>query len=388
MSKKIALIICFITTHLWGGAIDKDNNLNLIATVQNAPVVSNGLSANEPTELNILLNIKDIPIENIPDIKHLGYKIPLGGEMIITFQNGFERNGIDNTKKFVKVDSNANLVLVNGHPQNPIVSTDGKGVQHGDYEIIDDGKYTFRIKRLGKVSEREEEVGIKTIHLRPNPKIGEGSSVFTNKGIDTLAGIKVVIKNSNNKIIHRGVKSFKFMPNDKAQVHVTNIGLTTKNQSAYEVKAELVESVNFQSVKVETSLINKKRVTPFSAGAPYAPRFLLFKSASEQPNSFIPQVGYKSLSFERINSQNVAVYNDSKLIGEIILLDPKKSITSKDTKILFKQIEVIPSGDGFIGRNGTLVICPIEIGQESGIYELKFKLNDGNTAHLFTNAIN
>jgi len=360
---------------------------NLIKLVKNAPVVSNGLTEHEPTELNIILNIKDYPSDLAmnPDIK--GYIIPLQGEMIISFLKGFERNGFDNTKKFVNVNSNGNLVFVNGHPQNPIVSTSGEGTQHGDYQIIDDGRYTFRIKRNGRISERENKVGIKTIHLRPNPKVGDGSSVFTNKGILDVAQIAVSIINSKGETIHSGIKSFRFLKGDQPQIHITNMGLTTLNQGSYESRAELIESINFQSVKTGTYLLEKKRVEPFSAGAPYAPRFLIFEASSKQPNSFIPQLGHQSLSFVKLNNKIVAVYEGNTYIGEITLYDPQKDDLSNDSKILINEIEVVYSGDGVTGQNGTLIICPIKVGQKRGMYQLSFKLKSGNTANLYTKVL-
>jgi hypothetical protein len=199
--------------------------------------------------------------------------------------------------------------------------------------------------------------------------------------------MEVRIYNAKGKLKKSGSASVTFPASVGQVVGPTNVGLATGGQgSPATTTAELVESVNFQHVAPGTELTNTVRVTSFSDGAPYAPRFLLFDELANQPDSFIPQKGLAGVGYipsgdpthvhmvQDTNANGVPDAGDT-IIGHTTITGPAGS----NPEILPSDV-LTTSGNGVTGPNGSVYNVPVRIGDEEGVYVITAILENGNAA--------
>ncbi|MHB1241518.1 MAG: hypothetical protein ACYC18_13620 [Gammaproteobacteria bacterium] len=391
----VALLVTAGTHGAWGHEDgDNDATANIATALVSAPVVSNGIVAGAPTEINLFLNAPGIPNRLAFDATHFGHQIPAGGWMEVKLGGSFQRNGVDNGLPFVPINSNAFFILTTGHPQDPIVAAAGAGVQHGNYLIMDSGNKVIKIVPNGGNGEnglenaRADQIGFKVIHVRPGGN-GSGPAPFTNGPAGSTGTVTVRIYDSKGEQVEYGKRAVEFMASVGRQVFVTNDGLVTGNQgSPASTTAELVESTNFQHVAPGSMLVHTAKAVPFSAGAPYAPRFLLFEAAALQPNPFIPQRGIAGVGYivdahhpwrarlvQDSNGNGKADAGD-QVIGRIVFKGPGGSSRGQ---ILPSDV-LTTSGDGVTGANGSVLSVPVQMGSHRGVYQVKVSLNRGGKA--------
>jgi len=355
------------------------NIATIEADLQSAPVVSNGLVAGAPSEYNLVLRRTGVAAYRALDPQVRGFEIPSGGSLEIVHRDGFDR--LNNP-----VAANTNIILTTG-PQNPIVSTRGRGPQHGDWRIEDDGALTLTVVPEGPEGlsgARAQSMGLKVIHVRPNPRSGEGPAIFRNGPPGTVLTIDVQIRDAEGAVIAKGRARAPVMPPDQPKVFVSNARLQTGRQGRPEVEAALVESVDFQRVGPGTRL---DQVT--SAGPNQAPTFILFAPASDQPDSFVPQVGIAGVGL-RLDGSNSgrgvlirdangdqALGTDEPVIGSVEISGPAGSAPR-----LLPTESLTVSGDGRTGPNGSQLVVPVRLGEKTGAYALTVSLVGGNSATI------
>lgn len=362
---------------------------NIVTDVVSAPVVSNGIVAGEPTEINIFLNAAGSLPWLAFDSRRFGHQVPAGGRMEIELGGSFERNGVDNDLTFAAVSSNAQLILTNGHPQNPIASAAGSGVHQANYTIEDDGKKRLTVRpnggngANGLENARAVEIGVKVIHIRPpaNQSGANFVSPFRNGPAGTRGTVSVRIFDANDRLVESGHGSVIFRGRLGPQVYVTNAGLTEN--------VELAESTNFQRVAPGTMMFNSAKRSPFSAGAPYAPRFLLFDAIANQPDSFIPQKGLAAIGYVvnvdqpwrarivRDTNANGTPDTGDDTIGHLVLVGFNRE--GERGRIL-ESAALTVSGDGVSGDNGSVMSVPVQVGGARGYYFLIAYLDGGGFA--------
>jgi len=370
-----------------------DEKINIVRAIVSPPVVSNGTIAGEPTEVIGVLAVKEAPPNLAMDPDNFGYQIPASGRMEVELGGAFERNGVDNSKVFRAINSNANFVLVTGLPQAPVTAPAGDGVQHGNYTISDDGNKIITVTpnggngKNGLEQKRAKKIGVKVVHIRPRPGTDESTSPFTNGPAGTIGTMDVRIYNAKGKLIESGSASVTFPASGGLVVGPTNVGLATGGQgSPATTTTELVESVNFQHVAPGTVLSNTVKGATFSEGAPYAPRFLLFDKLANQPDSFIPQRGLAGIGYiqsedpahvymvEDTNFNGVPDAGDT-IVGHTFIAGPAGS----NPEILPSDM-LTTSGDGVTGANGSIYNVPVRIGDEEGVYTITAILEEGNAS--------
>ncbi len=340
---------------------------NIIAAVVSAPVVSNGLVANQPTEINILFT---------PglDAAAFGHQIPAGGRMEVELGGAYTRN-----PEVAALLANANVIMTIA-PQNPIVAAAGSGVQHGNWSLSDDGDRVITITPSGGddedglEQERAEEVGFKVVHIRPRPNSG-GPAPFYNGDAGEVGTIEVRIYDAEDEVVESGFGDVVFEASVGRQVHITNAGLTTGGQgSPATTTAELVESTVFQRVEPNTALTRTIKAVPFSAGAPYAPRFLLFEAVEVSGDLFIPQDGIADVDYVvDAKRPHIAHLQENGVnIGIIMMSGPH----GKSRGAILPSSGATPALSG----NGSILNVPVQVGSKEGIYTVKVKLSNGGKA--------
>ncbi len=371
---------------------------NIILDVVSAPVVGNGLVGDAPTEFNVLFRSSDPTVANSQylDPANPGQFIPIGGYLEIELGGSYRRNPdyIDARTGGNNIAPNRNIILTTA-PQNPIVATAGAGVQHGNWRVSDDGALTIRITPNGinannitGLENARAANGFKVVHVRPDPRDDRTDltrAPFINGPAGSFGRIYIRIFDANGMIDQYGYKEVKFIQANGSQIRITNAGVTTSRQgNSATVSAEIDESVHYQHVAINTELTNTLKSTPFSAGTPYALRFLLFAGSASQPDPFIPQkgiaaVGYyvnaqhpnKATLVQDSNNNGVADEDDLEL-GEIKISGPDKSAQ------ILQNLNLTTSGDGITGSNGSLLIVPVKVGALAGEYKIKLSMNNGN----------
>jgi hypothetical protein len=372
---------------------DDDEKINIVRALVSPPVVSNGTIAGEPSEVLGVLAVKDVPPSLAMDPENFGYQIPAGGHLEVELGGTFERNGVDNAKVFRAISSNANFVLVTGLPQAPITTPAGDGVQHGNYTISDNGNKIITVTpnggqgRNGLEQKRAKKIGVKVVHIRPQPGGDESSSAFTNGPAGTIGTLDVRIYNAKGKLIESGSASVTFPASVGQVVGPTNVGLATGSQgSPATTTTELVESVNFQHVAPGTVLSNTVRGATFSDGAPYAPRFLLFDELANQPDSFIPQKGLAGVGYiQTPDPTHVHMVQDTNLngvpdAGDTIIGHTTISGPEGSNPEILPSDALTTSGDGVTGDNGSVYNVLVRIGDKEGVYNITAILEDGNAS--------
>jgi hypothetical protein len=375
---------------------DDHDDDNIVTSVVAPPVVANGTIAGEPTEFVAFLNAPGAPKKLALDPSNFGHQIPAGGRLELELGGTFERNGVDNGLPFVPVAPTANFLLVTGLPQAPIVHAAGAGVQHGNYSVIDSGGKLLTLVPNGGSgdngleNDRANTIGFKVVHLRPNPNTGSGPAPFTNGPAGSKGTVTIRIFDADGNLIESGKKSVRFPDSLGRIVGITNAGLATGGQgSPATIDVETVESVTFQHVAPNTALANTVRPAgqPFSAGAPYAPRFLLFEEQALQPDSYIPFKGIAGVGYvvngkkpwkadvvEDSNANGIPDSDDHK-IGEIRMKGPDDSPGT-----ILASSALTTSGDGVSGPNGSVFNVPVQVGAQPGVYTVEVSLEDSSEA--------
>lgn len=360
----------------------QDTSLEPIAAeLRSAPVVANGLVAGAPSEYNLVLRRKGVDPDRALDPQVNGVDIPPGGSLEIIHVEGFERVGDP-------VAANTNIILTTG-PQNPIVSTAGSGPQHGDWRVEDDGAMTLTVVAHGAAGlsgGRAQIMDIKVIHVRPDPRSGEGPAIFRNGAMGTALAIDVRIRDAQGVVVAEGRATAPVTPANQPKVFISNSRLQTKQQGRPEVEAALIESVDFQRVGPGSRL---DQVT--SSGSNQAPTFILFAPASAQPDPFVPQAGIARvrLRLDQIDpargvlvrdaNDDLTLGADEPVIGSVEIKAPDGAAPR-----LLPTSSLTVSGDGSAAPNGSQLVLPIQVGEKTGRYALIVSLDGGNRATITT----
>ena len=371
------------------GVVNAHDNDNIVAGIVSAPVLASGTLADEPTEFNLIMNAGGEGLDTALDPQLFGYQIPAGGHMEVELGDEFTRNTITDAETGitspVAIKPNANIILTTG-PQNPIIFQSGATVARGNWRVSDDGHNTITVTPNGGLGDnglensRANEIGIKVIHVRPNPR-NFANTPFINGKPGETGTIKVRIYNAANELIAKGKGEVEFRVRNGRQVHISNEGLRTRGGGS--PAAETNELIDFQRVAPNTALTNDTAHVPFSAGRPYAPRFLMFEALDPALRgqftaaSYIPQAGIVNVTYV-INSKkpwkaNLVQITDTgtQTIGKIKIEGPGDDHSSM----------ILPSpGLTTVGGNGSFFTVPVKVGEEAGTYEVKVKLSDGGSA--------
>jgi len=366
---------------------DDDDKNNIVAGIISAPVVMNGIVANEPTEFNLIFNASGVGLKRALDPQVFGFQIPAGGRMEIELSEEFKRNTRINPdsglSEPVPIKPNANIILTTG-PQNPIIFQSGNTVARGNWNVSDNGRNLITITPLGGSGNnglenaRANEIGMKVIHIRPNPRSVDGMP-FINGDAGDEGEVEVRIYNAANQLIADGEGEVTFKASVGRQISNTNDGLRTTPGGSPAV--ETIESINFQRVATGTELTNTTKTTPFSAGYPYAPRFILFEALNPDvrgqftTESFIPQAGLEGVTYEVSSKKpwraKLFIYNTAgkkETVGVIVISGPKK----KDRGRILP-----PVATTILGGNGSILSVPVKVGSAAGSYKVKVSLEDG-----------
>lgn len=369
---------------------DDDDKNNIVAGIINAPVLTNGIVANEPTEFNLIFNASGVGLKRALDPQVFGFQIPAGGRMEIELSEEFKRNTRINPdtglSEPVPIKPNANLILTTG-PQSPIIFQAGNTVARGNWSVSDNGQNLITVTPLGGSGDnglenaRANEIGMKVIHIRPNPRTVDGMP-FINGDAGDEGEVDVRIYNSDNKLIAEGEGEVTFNASIGRQVSNTNEGLRTTPGGSPAV--ETIEMIDFQRVAPGTELTNTTKTSPFSSGYPYAPRFILFEELNQDvrgqftAESFIPQAGIAGITYE-VNSKKpwkakliqTDLSGEEKEIGVIRMKGPNKK----------SRGEILPAvATTTLDGNGSFLSVPVKVGSKSGKYTVKIKLDDGGKA--------
>lgn len=346
---------------------------NIIVDIINAPVVSNGLVANAPTEFNAILTAKqaDDPAFSL-DPELFGHQIPSGGRMEIQLTGAFT---ID-----AGLEADPSGFLTNGHvilttgPQNPIHGNTGDSVQLANWTATlqpnaPSGGHIITITpdggsgKNGLEGDRAKKIGVKVAHVRPRA----GVSPFTNGPAGSVGTVAVRIYSAKGKLRKAGVGDIIFRTKDDVgpQVAITNNGVRTGGAGAPQPTMEVNENTNFQRVATNTVLQNTTRLpgtTTFSQSQPYAPRFILFQAAAAGETNNAGIFAYYTVDPA---SPHVAVLSDATgQIGSIIINGPSES--SRGT------ILADP------GTANNILSVPVQVGDKEGIYTVTVSLLGGN----------
>ena len=368
---------------------DDDDKNNIVAGIISAPVVMNGTVANEPTEFNLILNASSVGLKRALNPQIFGYQIPAGGRMEVELSEEFVRNTRINPEtglsEPVPINPNNNIIITTG-PQNPIIFQAGATVARGNWSVSDDGKNLITITPLGGSGDnglenaRANEIGVKVIHIRPNPRTVEGMP-FINGAAGDEGEVEVRIYNAENTLVAKGEGEVTFRNSVGRQIHNTNAGLTSPGGSP---AAETVELIDFQHVAPGTELTNTTKSTPFSAGFPYAPRFLLFEALNPEvrglftAESFIPQAGIDGVTYEVSSKKpwraKLVRYNsngEKESIGVIVMKGPNRK----------NRGEILPPvSPTTVGGNGSILSVPVKVSNKAGKYTVSVKLDHGGKA--------
>ncbi len=379
-------------------AEDDDDENNIVAGIISAPVVMNGLVANEPTEFNLIFNAEGVGLKRALDPNVFGYQIPMDGRMEIELSEEFKRNTRINAEtglsEPVPINPNANIILTTG-PQNPIIFAAGDTVAKGNWSVSDDGANLITITPNGGTgangleNARANEIGMKVVHIRPNPRTVEGMP-YINGDVGEEGEVEIRIYDAADRLIAEGEAEFDFAARVGRQIHITNDGLRTTPGSSPDV--ETIELIDFQRVLPGTSLTNTTKTAPFSAGYPYAPRFIIFEALDPTVRgqftdaSFIPQAGIAGISYEihptkpwRAKLIEINSVGQQKTVGSIVMKGPDKH----------SRGEILPSvGSTSLDGNGSRFSVPVKVGNKPGRYTVTVRFHGGGKATTTIYAVN
>ena len=352
-------------------ADDKDDNI--IVDIINAPVVSNGLVANAPTEFNAIFSAKgaDNPAFAL-DPARFGHQIPEGGRMEIQLTGAFS---ID---QGLEIDpsgflTNGHVILTTG-PQNPIHGNAGDSVQLGNWTAtlspnVPSGGHIITITpdggngKNGLQGDRAKKIGVKVVHVRPRA----GIVPFTNGPAGSIGSVAVRIYDAGGKLREAGVGDIMFRSKADVgpQVAITNIGVRTGGAGAPQPTMEVNENTNFQRVAPDTQLQNIARLpgtTTFSESTPYAPRFNLLQAAAADEPGNVGIIAYYSV--DPVRPYLATLSDASGQIGTVTINGPSE--TSRG---------ILMADPGTISN---ILSVPVQVGAEEGIYSVTVRLLGGN----------
>jgi len=370
---------------------DDDDENNIVAGIISAPVVMNGLVANEPTEFNLIFNASGAGLKQALDPYNFGYQIPAGGRMEIELSEEFKRNTRVNAdtglSEPVPINPNANIILTIG-PQNPIIFAPGDTVARGNWSVSDDGANLVTITPLGGSGEnglenaRANEIGMKVIHIRPNPRTVSGMP-YINGDAGEEGEVEVRIYDAANNLIAEGEAEVTFAARVGRQVFNTNDGLRTTPGGSPDV--ETIELIDFQRVAPGTELTNTTKTAPFSAGYPYAPRFIMFEALDPEVRgqfteaSFIPQAGIAGITYElhprkpwRAKLVQTTATGEKKTVGVIVMKGPNKH----NRGTILPSVGSTSDEEG----NGSRFSVPVRVGNKTGKYTVTVRFHGGGKA--------
>lgn len=367
-----ALTVATVSTPTQAGKRATQDD-NIVVDIISAPVVSNGLVAGEPTEINIVLDARHSDDALALDTRRFGHQIPAGGWMEIELGGTFTRARDPQSGELFPL-GNANILMAIAQ-LNAIFMGAGDGPQFGDVSVIDDGSNTIVLKpnagqgRNGIAGERAREIGAKVIHIRPDPA-NTANAVFFNGPAGTVGSITLRTYDRHGRLVESGYGDVMFEASVGRQIHLTNIGIASPPLSP---DLELVESSNFQHVAPDTRLENTERTVPFSAGAPYAPRYLLFESLETGGSSFIPQPGIANVGYA-VDAQrpwSASLLENGDIVGAIVMSGP-----SADSRGRLLPSDTLTT----LGGNGSVLSVPVQVGHRPGIYRVKVSFVGGGEA--------
>lgn len=349
-----------------------DKHDNIIVDIINAPVVSNGLVANAPTEFNAILNAKDTDAPAFAlDPARFGHQIPAGGRMEIQLTGAFIINPV------LEVDpsgflTNGHVILTTG-PQNPIHGNAGDSVQLGNWTAtlspnVSSGGHIITISpdggsgKNGLEGERAKKIGVKIAHVRPRA----GIAPFSNGPAGSVGTVAVRIYDATGKLREAGVADVMFRSKADVgpQVAITNIGVATGGAGAPQPTMEVNENTNFQRVAPNSVLQNTARLpgTTFSESAPYAPRFALFQAAAAgEPNNVGIVANY---SVDPARPYLATLSDGSGQIGSVSINGPSEASRG--------SLLADP------GTSSNILSVPVQVGAEKGVYSVTVRLLGGN----------
>jgi len=353
------------------------NDGNIISVIVSAPVVTNGLVAGEPTELNILLDAKKVTDRTAFDPKNKGHQIPAGGWMEIELSGSYTRNHLDDGSP-VPLFNNRSVILTTG-PQNPIKANNTGGVDEGNWNVeTDASNHNLIIIRPagghgknGLEGARATDIGFKVIHVRPDSKNRSDSGTpFYNGPAGTVGSIALRIYNHKGKLKQHGYGDVVFAASVGRQVHITNEGIRTRG-----APPEVVELIDFQHVTPGTLLSNSSRPAAgsFSDGLPYAPRFILFESLDATGKSYIPQPGIDNIGYsvDATRPWLATLEHNGNPVGTIIMSGPT---TGSRGEIMASSALTT------VGGNGSFFNVPARVGSEEGLYTVTVSFTSGGSA--------
>ncbi|MEZ4861697.1 MAG: hypothetical protein R3C14_10330 [Caldilineaceae bacterium] len=372
---------------------------NIVLSIVSAPTVSNGLVADQPTSINVLLTAPTTEDRYASDPAHFGHQIPAGGWLEVEFGGTFIRNGVDNDQEFVPINANAHLILLTGNPQNIIAAVAGVGTQHGSYTIEDNGAKTLTVRPNGGEGEnglegqRAQVIGLKTIYVAPKLNSNVGPAPFQNGAAGTEGTVAVRIYGANGTLREQGEAAVTFPATVGRQVFTTNFGLFNPLLFSADVNAELVEATNFQHVAPGTQLTNTVLGETFTASAPYAPRFLLVEAMDAQPDPYYPMLGIANVGLvvDADNPARASLVQDTnedgvlgesdETIGEATISGPNAE--SPGQILASADAPLTDGGNGVDLPAGGILNVPVALGSSTGIYTVTVTLSNGSEATIF-----
>jgi hypothetical protein len=374
-SLTILCVVSISTTALAG------NDENIVTQVLSAPVVANGINGDEPSEFHIWLNAPKSPsTEHNFNQDYFGHQIPAGGKMVVQLGGTFQRN-----PDFVgNLKASFNVIPLNGHPQNPIVHSGGSvPTHHGNWALTDDGDLQFTITPKagvgtnGLAGDRAKKIGFKIIHIRPDPRGGNGSftnAPYLNGPAGTVGTASVAIYDIEGMKIESGFGSVMFEESVGRQVFINNADIGSVALPKPTTETSLVESANWQHVSPNTELTIQTRSpagVDFFADGNYAPRFIIFEKQVLQSTQFRPfaVVPGQSYTVDADEPWHAALTENGITIGTIIMDGPSEN----------SRGSLLPAAIGATASIGV----PCIVGSEKGLYSVKINLLDGNEATAY-----
>lgn len=343
----------------------KDNKGNIVTAIVSAPVVTNGLVAGEPTEINILLNAPLVDDDVAFDSENFGHQIPAGGWMDVTLNGGFVHN------QGSPVKTGASFILTTG-PQNPI-KPPGSCISCGNWSITDDGAGTITVipggghGYNGLEGQRAKEIGFKVIHIRPSKPRSIATSPYVNGLEGSVGTVSVTIYKADGSVHEWGYGDVVIPGSVGTQIHLT-AGPVRDDSSVN-------SNSNFQHVAPNAVLDDTGLPASgvFGDGGPYAPMFLMFAAIEDQPGSFIPFDGIVGVTVEPDAGApwKAALMQGPDQVGTVVMSGP----TEASRGII--QENSTPTNQG---GNGSTLFVPVEVGDEPGLYKVSVTLLDGGSA--------
>jgi len=381
--SAIAVSLIFFTGSFTASADVDVIQLDIIS----APVVANGITAGEPTEINILVRDDETPAENTLDPNVFGLQIPAGGRMEVELGGSFIVN--PDFEGFLPA---RHIILTTG-PQNPI-KPNTETVSGGFWRVESPEANTVTVIPRGGVGDngltgtRAAAIGFKVIHIRPNTQNRSHTGTpFYNGPAGSVGTVQVRIYDAANDLQAAGISNIVFPQSTGRQAHLSNIDTRDDNS--------VNSNTQFQRVVKNTELLATSLPASgtFTDGGPYAPQFLLFDDfGSHDPDqyptgptlpsvgdaSYIPFPGISNLTVKNTSRNTVArLLQGDTQIGVIVMSGPEFDDNGKKNS----NFHII-GGHAIIKQlgNGTLLFVPVKVGKAEGAYTVTVHMFGGSSA--------